>query len=251
MDSKIVEEARRFLGIDEYPGNLFNLFRDTEKMIKEKKVILFKEDIDGLSGFIGYNRGYTIICINNRRNIGHQNFTLAHELGHRFLHIGVSKSDADPEISGGDKEEYEANCFAKELLYPIRCVEKDIEYVLERNLLSRENWSSLAEYINILCCKYYTSFSFTFNRLLEKQFKTYQDRKNFYKTFKKKEIGKFDNRFPEKAFMYNVKEGHEFYKAYYEPYNYMKKIVNSLVEECELGTETGEAMVERYRELEG
>ena len=90
-----------------------------------------------------------------------------------------------------------------------------------------------------------------FNRLLEKQFKTYQDRKNFYKTFKKKEVGKFDNRFPETAFMYNVKDEHEFYKAYYEPYNYMKKLVNSLVDECELGTETGEAMVERYRELEG
>ena len=35
MDSKIVEEARRFLGVDEYPGNLFNLFKNTEKMIKE------------------------------------------------------------------------------------------------------------------------------------------------------------------------------------------------------------------------
>ena len=63
MDSKIIEEARRFLGIEEYPGNLFNLFKNTEKIIKEKKIILFKEDIDKLSGFIGYNCGYTIICI--------------------------------------------------------------------------------------------------------------------------------------------------------------------------------------------
>lgn len=251
MDSKIIEEARRFLGIEEYPGNLFNLFKNTEKIIKEKKIILFKEDIDKLSGFIGYNCGYTIICINNRRNIGHQNFTLAHELGHRFLHIGVSKSDTDPETSGGDKEEYEANCFAKELLYPKRCVEKDIRYVLEEKLLLRENWSKLAEYINILCCKYCTSFSFTFNRLLENQFKSYKERKTFYKTFKKKEVGKFDDRFPETAFMYNVKDGHEFYKSYYEPYDYMKKLVNNLVDECELGIETGETMVERYKELEG
>ena len=51
--------------------------------------------------------------------------------------------------------------------------------------------------------------------------------------------------------MYNVKDGHEFYKSYYEPYDYMKKLVNNLVDECELGVETGEAMVERYRELEG
>lgn len=63
MDNKIIDKARRFLGIDNYPGNLFTLFDDTERIIKEKKIILFKEDIDKLSGFIGYNNQYTIICI--------------------------------------------------------------------------------------------------------------------------------------------------------------------------------------------
>ncbi|EJT6614896.1 ImmA/IrrE family metallo-endopeptidase [Clostridium perfringens] len=251
MDNKIIDKARRFLGIDNYPGNLFTLFDDTERIIKEKKIVLFKEDIDKLSGFIGYNNQYTIICINYKRSIGHQNFTLAHELGHMFLHIGKSMSDSNPETSGGGFEEHEANLFAKELLYPNSCVENDIKYVLDEDLLSKENWNKLADYIDRLCCKYCTSFKFTFNRLLENQFSTYNVKKEFYNKFKKSEIGKFDYRFPKTSFMYNVKEEHEFYKPNYEPYKYMKMMIEKLIEENELGLETGEAMVERYRELEG
>ncbi|WP_160676755.1 ImmA/IrrE family metallo-endopeptidase [Clostridium sp. C8-1-8] len=246
-----IEEARRFLGIVDYPGNLFSLFSDTEIMVDKKKVVLFKEDIDRLSGFIGYNSGYAIICVNYKRNIGHQNFTLAHELGHMFLHIGLSMSDSNPETSGGSERENEANSFAKELLYPKKCADEDLKHVLKERLLYRENWGKLAEYINALCCRYYTSFSFTFNRLLESQFRTYLERKTFYKSFKKKEIGVFDKRFPEEAFMYNVKPDHEFYVPNYEPYNYMKRLVERLIKDTELGLETGEAMIERYEELEG
>lgn len=251
MDYEVIEDARRFLGIEDYPGNLFALFNNTEEMISKNKIVLFKENIDMLSGFIGYNNEYTIICINYNRNIGHQNFTLAHELGHMFLHIGVSMSDSNPEVAGGGEKENEANLFAKELLYPKKNVDEDIKYVLDKKLLKRENWGELAEYINILCCKYCTSFTFTFNRLLENQFYSYKDKKNFYNTFKKKEIGRFDDRFPETAFMHNVKKGHEFYQPNYEPYKYMKRLITKLVDENQLGMETGEAMVARYEELEG
>lgn len=251
MDYRVIEDAKRFLGIEDYPGNLFALFNNTEEMIKKNKVVLFKEDIDNLSGFIGYSNSYTIICINYKRNIGHQNFTLAHELGHMFLHIGVSMSDSNPEVAGGGEKENEANLFAKELIYPKKCVDEDIKYVLDKKLLKRENWGELAEYINVLCCKYYTSFKFTFNRLLEDQFYSYKDKRNFYNDFKKKEIVRFDDRFPNTAFMHNVKDNHEFYLPNYEPYNYMKKLIKFLIDENELGMETGEAMVKRYEELEG
>lgn len=250
MDNNVIEKARRFLGIEDYPGNLFNLFKDTEKIIKEKKIILFKKDIDKLSGFIGYNNNYTIICINNNRSIGHQNFTLAHELGHMFLHIGISMSDSDPESAGGEKEN-EANIFAKELIYPKILAEKDCEYAIKEKLLLKENWGKLAEYINSLCCKYCTSFTFTFNRLFENSFESYEKKRKFYTNFKKCEIGKFDNRFPETAFMYNVKNQHEFYKPYYEPYIYMKKLVAELITKNEIGLETGDAMINRYNDLEG
>ena len=82
--------------------------------------MLFKEDIDKLSWFIGYGgNDLAVICINYKRTYGHQNFTLAHELGHWFLHKGVSSS-VDDRVLGysSDKVELEANDFASELLYP-------------------------------------------------------------------------------------------------------------------------------------
>lgn len=42
MDNKIIDKARRFLGIDNYPGNLFTLFDDTERIIKDNLIKFYK-----------------------------------------------------------------------------------------------------------------------------------------------------------------------------------------------------------------
>ncbi|GAE26879.1 hypothetical protein JCM9140_2984 [Halalkalibacter wakoensis JCM 9140] len=178
---KKLEEARRFFGIENYPGNLFEFFSDYKSVIDKYNLLLFKQDIDKLSGFIGYNNGYTIICVNYKRNIGHQNFTLAHELGHMFLHNGISKSDINPERPGFDTEELEANKFASELIYPQNLVNKDFQYIIENDLLDQENWDELADYINSLCEIYYTSFKFTFYKLTGNSFGTYSAKNKFYK----------------------------------------------------------------------
>lgn len=243
-----LEEARRFFGIQGYPGNLFEFFSDSEKVIEKYKILLFKQDIDKLSGFIGYNNNYTIICVNFKRNIGHQNFTLAHEIGHMFLHNGISKSDLNPEKASNDRDEIEANAFATELIYPQEYVDHDLIYIQDHDLMNSENWDDLAYYINSLCEKYYTSFKFTFNRLVKKVFNSYEEKEAYYKQFKK-HIGKFSEKFP--AYMHVVDYNHEFYQSFYEPYNYMKRIIDKLVTNQEMGSETGEAMVERYDRLEG
>lgn len=90
-----VNKARAFFEIEDYPGDFFY---HLEKMNYTEKynILLFKEDIDKLSGFIGYGaNNIAVICVNYKRSYGHQNFTLAHELGHWFLHKGRSISDAD------------------------------------------------------------------------------------------------------------------------------------------------------------
>lgn len=247
MWEKKIEEARRFFGIADYPGNLFD-FLGNKKVIDEHKLLLFKQDLDKLSGFIGYSYGFTIICVNYKRNIGHQNFTLAHEVGHMFLHNGISKSDINPERAGQDKEELEANLFASELIYPEKFVTEDYKFALENNLFKKENWDDLAVFINSLCEKYYISFIFAFNKMSNGYFRNYKSRAAFYNRFKK-HIGNLSDTFPKH--MHVVDYNHEFYQINIEPYNYMKELVKELVDKQELGLETGESIIERYEKLGG
>ena len=90
-----VNKARAFFEIENYPGDFFSRLEKIN-YIDKYGVLLFKEDIDKLSGFIGYGiNDIAVICVNYKRSYGHQNFTLAHEFGHLFLHKGVSISDDD------------------------------------------------------------------------------------------------------------------------------------------------------------
>jgi len=245
---KKIEDARRFFGIRQYPGNLFQLLGNSKELIEEHNLFLFKQDLDNLSGFIGYSSDYTIICINFNRSIGHQNFTLAHELGHMFLHNGVSKSDVDPEKSGSDQEELEANLFASELIYPRRFVEEDFEFIIENDLINPNLWGELADYIHSLCQKYFTSFKFTYHQLFKERLDRYQERERFYNELIKY-IGRLSDRYP--SYFYVPEPHHEFYQPSFEPYNYMKEIINELIDKQELGLETGEAIIERYGYLGG
>ena len=91
-----------------------------------------------ISGFIGYSEnGIPIICINYNRPIAHQNFTLAHEIGHYFLHEGLSVSDSNKEINSfrAIGIEKQANEFASELLYPKELFLEDYYEIINENLL--------------------------------------------------------------------------------------------------------------------
>lgn len=121
-----VNTAREFFKIEDFPGNFFILL-EKQNYIEKYRLLLFKEDIAKLSGFIGYgDNGISVICINYKRPIGHQNFTLAHELGHWFMHKGQNISDDDKTCSYSTETiEKDANSFAAELLYPENLFEKD------------------------------------------------------------------------------------------------------------------------------
>jgi len=235
-----VNKAREFFEIEGFPGDFFSRLENVGYTDKYK-LLLFKEDIDKLSGFIGYDKnGMAVICVNYKRSQGHQNFTLAHEVGHWFLHRGKSLSDDDKAIGySSDITEQEANEFATELLYPEEYLVKDYHIAIQKDLFDGENRSQLAIYVNELCHKYCLSFEMVLRRLLYKnrQAKQYSVvRKEIEKALGGKVAERFDRDF------YFPNEELPQYQKYMKPYDDLQRKVDYLVEKGKLGKATGEAI---------
>lgn len=92
---------------------------------------------DELSGFLytDTQSSTVIIGVNGSHSANRQHFTIAHELGHFFLHnfddVHVDRSfhiklRDKTSSEGTDIEEKEANLFAAELLMPVQMLESDI-----------------------------------------------------------------------------------------------------------------------------
>lgn len=82
---------------------------------------------DSVSGVLVIKERHAIIGVNENHHPHRQRFTIAHELGHFFLHPTTSKIfvDAAPiffrdetSSEGSQRQEIEANAFAAELLMP-------------------------------------------------------------------------------------------------------------------------------------
>lgn len=100
-----------------------------------------KADLDGsLSGFLIHDEsGRVFIGVNSADGTRRQRFTVAHELGHYFLHdrtepfldgpTGKFKVMSRDDVSreGTDPREIEANLFAAELLMPSDRIRADVE----------------------------------------------------------------------------------------------------------------------------
>ncbi len=235
-----VNSAREFFEIEDYPGDFFSRL---EKIDYTEKygILLFKEDIDKLSGFIGYgSNNLTVICINYKRSYGHQNFTLAHEVGHWFLHRGKSISDDDGALGySSDKIEQEANEFASELLYPEEFVVKDHFYAICHDLFLECNRKEFGEYIDTLCHKYFLSYEMVLRKLLYKNKQGGKYRK-IRKEIEKALGGKISEIF-EKDF-YSVNEELPQYKKLMRPYMELEQKVDKLVTEGKIGKATGESI---------
>ncbi len=91
-----------------------------------------------VSGFIKETDNQVSICVNQLDSLNRKRFTIAHELGHYFLHSDKLKSgiidgvDTLNRDGRADPIEYEANKFAADLLMPEE---------LFRELWSQENSS--------------------------------------------------------------------------------------------------------------
>ncbi|MBU3089825.1 ImmA/IrrE family metallo-endopeptidase [Clostridium gasigenes] len=250
---EMVNNARKDFGIKEFPGNFFEHIVKERDYIDKYKLALFKQSLgDDNSGFICYtSKERAFICINNLRTIGHQNFTLAHEIAHIYLHKGINFDDTDDSIKIKEKEgvEYQANQFAAELLYPIEYVQSDIDYIENNNLLENGNEIEIGDYTNEIAQKYCISFRFALLRIL------------FNSDFAKRNcVLKKVDLITEIVSPLSVRYDEEFYiispeSEYYKPYigilEEQKRISNILVEKDGLGVDSATAINGRLEELEG
>lgn len=94
------------------------------------------------------------ILVSPYQDVKRKRFTIAHELGHLFLHMGYltnedlwNKQDNNEyQRSGSSEKEYQANEFAAALLMP----EKEYCQIMQQNM--EGNWvntSKIAEYFNV------------------------------------------------------------------------------------------------------
>lgn len=247
MTNKILEavkEAREVFEIKDFPGNFFSHLRSGD-FVNKHNLLLFKEDLDKLSGFIGYGKdNITVICVNYKRPLGHQNFTLAHEIGHWLLHKGVSVSDDDSAFNASSDMEDEANRFAKELLYPAKLMQQDYMHSIKYDLFSINKRAELGEFINDLCHKYCLSFDIVLRNLLYKN-KQVSEYKKIRRQIEKSLGGKISEVFDKDFYVPN--EELLEYQQLAAPYEKLKKSVDYLIKQKKIGRATGEAIKLRNR----
>jgi Zn-dependent peptidase ImmA (M78 family) len=111
---------------------------NVERVAKAEGVRVEYAPLDGeLSGLAHVRDGVPIIGVNMLHAPNRQRFTLAHELGHIFLHrpqlelaVHVDRGSLrrDPvSAAGTDPQEIEANAFASELLMPEHLIKAALE----------------------------------------------------------------------------------------------------------------------------
>lgn len=235
-----VNKAREFFEIEGFPGDFFSRLEEVN-YIEKYNLILFKEDIDKLSGFIGYGtNGMAVICVNFKRPLGRQNFTLAHEIGHWFLHKGKSISDDDSVLGySSDRVEQEANEFARELLYPEEYLVRDYYVAIQQDLFITGNRAKLGKYVNELCHKYCLSFEVVLRNLLYKNRQGKQYR-TVRKEIEKALGGKIAENFGGDFYVPNEKLPQ--YQKLMKPYEELQRKVDYLIENGKIGKATGESI---------
>lgn len=122
----IEEKANKILfqfGFDSIPVNVAEIAKKVNILIKYASSKKF-------SGLLYRKDGMAFMAISNSESSVRQRFTIAHELGHFFLHplkdTFVELRDNEKNIIRGTKE-VQANQFAAALLMPRKFIEKDVQ----------------------------------------------------------------------------------------------------------------------------
>ena len=124
--------------ISDLPIDLKQLANNLNITIQEK---LFESEFSGL---LAVNDGKVTIAVNKNHSVNRKRFTIAHELGHFFLHVdGKKELFVDKSFNrditsskGSDRVEIEANRFAAELLMPSNLLKAEIKKQREQELFS-------------------------------------------------------------------------------------------------------------------
>ncbi len=118
-----------------------------EDIAKKHNVIIRRASNNEFSGLLFRKEGVAFMAINNKEAVTRQRFTIAHELGHYFLH---PQKDTFVEFRDNKKntvrgvKEIQANQFAAAVLMPRKFLIKDIKKFNEGGL-SKEDLKFLAQ----------------------------------------------------------------------------------------------------------
>ena len=126
-----VNELRKQYSLDKVPVDLTKLLKKENIKVIERDFAKFENDVKKkISSMLYIDNGSKLIFVDESDNPRRKNFTVAHELGHYYLHGGKEASSEVLVSFRGDsnQRETEANKFAAELLLPDDKVE--MEYKL-------------------------------------------------------------------------------------------------------------------------
>lgn len=116
-----VEALRKQYSLDSVPVNLSKLLEGENIKVIDRDFTKHEEQASkSISGMLYIDNDSKFILVNERDNPRRKNFTIAHELGHYYLHYDKdSKSEVFVSFRGdSNPTETEANRFAAELLLP-------------------------------------------------------------------------------------------------------------------------------------
>ena len=138
---------------------------DVRGIARSLNITLREENLDDISGLIFREGTQVILGVNSGHAETRKRFTVAHELGHYYLHaynpLFVDKVFAvklRDHISSEavNIEEIEANAFAAELLMPTKNIQQDFQK-LQPGVLDYESWEKMDEIIQKLAQNYQVS----------------------------------------------------------------------------------------------
>lgn len=108
---------------------------DVRAIAKRRGIVIMEGDLGDVSGCVLKEGNQIIVGVNENDGDKRKRFTIAHELGHLFLHnedpihvdkvFGVKLRD-HKSSEAVDIDEIESNAFAAELLMPTQIIRKDI-----------------------------------------------------------------------------------------------------------------------------
>ena len=138
---------------------------NVREITQSLNISLREADLEDISGLIFRDGTEVIMGINSNHAETRKRFTIAHELGHYFIHANnqlfVDKVFAvklrDHRSSEAVSiEEIEANAFAAELLMPTRFLQRDFEK-LQPGILDYDSWEGMDDVIEKLAHTYQVS----------------------------------------------------------------------------------------------
>ena len=119
-----------------------------EKIAENLGLTLRRAPSDNFSGLLLRKDGLAVIGLNSNESPARQRFSIAHELGHFFLHeskdVFIDYRDNKKDIVRTPKEK-EANMFAASLLMPKEKILADARKLFKNNAICEEDIEKLAK----------------------------------------------------------------------------------------------------------